>query len=36
MEREGSLTCSQESSNGLYPDPDEPVHTTSSYLPKVF
>jgi hypothetical protein len=35
MQPEGSLPCSQGSSTGPYPEPDNPVHTTQSYLSKI-
>jgi hypothetical protein len=35
MEPEGSLPCSQEPSNGLYPSYINPAHTTPSYLSKI-
>jgi hypothetical protein len=35
MEPEGSLSWSQEPFTGPYPEPDHPVHTTSSYLSKI-
>jgi hypothetical protein len=35
MEPEGSFSCSQQPSTGPYPQPDECVYTTLSYLSKI-
>jgi hypothetical protein len=35
MESERSLPCSQEPTNGPYPDTDESIHILQTYLTKI-